>query len=313
MSTPHDGASDSAPNPFADSIKQRLFNRSKASGETLNIFLVRFSVERLLYRLSKSAHANDFILKGAVLFSIWADAPHRPTLDVDLLGFGEPSPENLTRVFQNICGVPVQHDGLVFAPSSVVVEPIRADSMYDGLRVRLLATLGKARIPMQIDVGFGDSIIPDAPTMQLPSLLDLPSAIMRTYPPETVIAEKLDAIVTRGMTNSRMKDYFDLWTLSCTMKFEFALLRQAIAATFQRRGTPWPSEMPAGLTNEFAQDSMKQIQWAAFTRKLGKGNAAPALSVVVTKLREFVWPLLVVQVLSNSDFMQWKPHGPWHA
>jgi len=119
--------------------------------------------------------------------------------------------------------------------------------------------------------------------------------------------------IKQRLFNSRMKDYFDLWTLSCTMKFEFALLRQAIAATFQRRGTPWPSEMPTGLTNEFAQDSMKQIQWAAFTRKLGKGNAAPSLSVVVTKLQEFVWPLLVVHDLSNSNFMQWNPHGPWHA
>ena len=308
-----DVVTDRSQSGLEQSIKQRLLNLSRTSGETFNIILVRYGIERFLYRLAQSPYADQFVLKGAVLFSIWAEKPHRPTQDVDLLGFGEPSPERLAAVFRDICAADVEADGLVFDPDTVDVQPIRADAVYDGMRVRLLATLGKARINLQIDVGFGDVVTPAASVLTLESMLALPSPALRAYPPETVVAEKFEAIVTLAMANSRMKDYFDLWTVSQTMSFDFEVLRQAVAATFQRGRTALVEMPPPGLTQAFATDAAKRAQWAAFIRKMGSNVAAPDLATVVERLGDFLLPLLDAGEGEVHGSSSWPPGGPWQS
>lgn len=293
---------------LAQSIKQRLLNFSRKHGEIFNIVLVRFTIERLLYRLTKSPHADQFVLKGATLFAVWSDKPHRPTQDVDLLGFGEASTDRLASIFRQICVVEVEPDGLRLDADSVRAEPIREDAIYDGIRIRMVAYLGTARIALQIDVGFGDAITPAPREMTFGPMLDLPAPRLRTYPPETVVAEKLDAIITLGMANSRMKDYFDLWTLGRTMAFSLTSLRAAAGATMERRGTSVPESLPIGLTDQFAKDESKQRQWSAFLRKVGDPKAGPALQTVVNEIREFLSP-----VMSPSPDVEhaWVPGGPW--
>ena len=198
---------------------------------------------------------------------------------------------------------------MVFDFESVSVEPIREDAIYDGHRVQMTAFLGNARIPIQVDVGFGDAITPGPCDMVFGPILDLPAPHMRAYPPETVIAEKLDAIVVRGMANSRMKDYYDLWTLSQTMTFSLAVLQEAAVATMERRGTPMPSSLPIGLTDDFAGDAAKQRQWAAFIRKIGDGHETPMLGEVVGQIRSFLAP--VILRADSSDNEDWLPGGPW--
>jgi len=197
----------------------------------------------------------------------------------------------------------------VFDPASVRVEPIREEAIYDGLRVRLVSFLGTARIAIQVDVGFGDAITPGPRVLTLGPMLDLPAPRLRTYPPETVVAEKLDAIIVLGMANSRMKDYFDLWTLRRTTALEMTPLRAAIVATLERRGRPKPSEAPVGLTDAFGEDESKRKQWAGFIRKMGDAGGAPSLAEVVGLVREFLEPVLA----PCADMLEarWPAGGPW--
>jgi hypothetical protein len=271
---------------------------------------MRYGVERLLYRMSRSPHADAFVLKGAMLFAIWADKPHRPTQDLDLLGFGSPSTERLARVFREICTTAVEADGLAFDPISVIARPIRADSVYDGIRLNVMATLGKARIPMQVDVGFGDSITPEPRRMAFGPLLDLPAPIVRTYPPETVIAEKLEAMLVLGLPNSRMKDYFDLWTLCRTMDFDGTILASAVTETIKRRRTTLPDGTPTGISESFGTDARKQAQWAAFLRKMGMAGG-PDLPTVVAQLHEFLMPLVSAARSGKAAHDRWTAGGPW--
>ena len=263
----------------------RLLDQARATGEESQFVLDRFAVERLLYRLSVSPHRDQFLLKGALLFALWFDAPHRPTRDADLLGFGPPDPDRLRAVITELCAIDCDDD-LRFDVSSIQVLPIRQEAAYEGLRARLVAILGGARCHVQWDVGFGDAVTPAPVDVDYPVLLeDMPAPRLRVYPRETVFAEKLEAIATLGIANSRMKDYFDLLALLREQTMESATLADAIRATFQRRGTAPPEGVPFGLTDAFATDAQKQSQWAAFLRR--NRLAAPALAAVVAELRAF--------------------------
>lgn len=284
----------------ATSIRARLKLRADASREDFNLLLTRYGLERLLYRLSISPHASQFLLKGALAFSLWFDHPHRPTRDADLLGFGPAEIDRLMSMFREISAIAVD-DGLQFDVASVRASKIREEAHYGGIRVEMNATLDRARIKLQVDVGFGDAVIPAATEIDYPVLLDdLPAPRLRAYPRETVCAEKLEAIVQFGMVNSRMKDYFDLLILAREGAIDKAMLARAVAATFHRRGTPIPDSLPIGLTSEFAADAQKQTQWSAFLAR--NRLQAPALLLVATELAQFFSePLSTARMATDSN------------
>jgi predicted nucleotidyltransferase component of viral defense system len=274
----------------AASVRARLLNVAKAQGVDFNQVLVRFALERILYRMTQSQHADRFLLKGALLFTLWYDMPHRATRDADLLGFGASDLASVAETFRDIAAVAVD-DGIAFDPASVTVEEIRKEAGYGGVRVIIAGELAKARCKTQIDVGFGDAVTPAPVDSVYPVLLDdLPAPKLRAYPTHTVIAEKLHAIALLGMTNSRLKDYFDLSVLLERETLDTDLLAQAIKATFERRGMSVPDAVPIGLTDEFAHDSSRQSLWLAFLKK----NDLPPepLPAIVDRLRSALAPAL---------------------
>ena len=277
-------------NDIAASVRARLLNVAKAQGVDFNQVLVRFALERILYRLTQSKYADRFLLKGALLFTLWYDMPHRATRDADLLGFGASDLASVAETFRDIAAVAVD-DGIAFDPASVTVEEIRKEAGYGGVRVIIAGELVKARCKTQIDVGFGDAVTPAPVDSVYPVLLDdLPAPKLRAYPTYTVIAEKLHAIRLLGMTNSRLKDYFDLSVLLERETLDTDLLAQAIKATFERRGMSVPDAVPIGLTDEFAHDSSRQSLWLAFLKK----NELPPepLPAIVDRLRSALAPAL---------------------
>jgi predicted nucleotidyltransferase component of viral defense system len=270
-------------NNVAASVRARLLNVAKAQGVDFNQVLVRFALERILYRLSQSEHADHFLLKGALLFTLWYDMPHRTTRDADLLGFGASDLESVAQTFRDIASVAVD-DGIVFDPDSVVAEEIRKDAGYAGARIFISGELDRARCKTQIDIGFGDAVTPGPVDATYPVLLaDLPAPRLRAYPVYTVVAEKLHAIAQLGMTNSRLKDYLDLSVLLDRETLDTDLLAQAIKATFERRGMAVPAELPVGLTDEFAHDPSRQALWQAFIKK--NELALEPLPTIVDRLR----------------------------
>jgi hypothetical protein len=276
---------------IAASVKARLQNVARKRGDDFNLLLLRYGIERLLFRLSQSAYAETFLLKGAMLFVIWDEKTHRPTRDLDLLGFGHSEKGDLVRVFQEVAGTPVLHDGIVFDPESVHAESIREDNVYGGIRIRLMGKIGSVEIPVQIDVGVGDAVTPAPETATFPALLDFPGPRVRIYPAYTVVAEKFEAMVKLGGANTRMKDFHDVWFLAARFDFDASTLREALEATFACRKTILPSP-PEPFTVEFANDPTKQAQWSAFLRRNGLAGIPPQFSDVVTVLRRFIEPVL---------------------
>jgi predicted nucleotidyltransferase component of viral defense system len=274
----------------AASVQARLLNIAKAEGRDFGQVLTKFSLERLLYRLSKSKHADSFLLKGALLFDLWFDVPLRPTRDIDLLGFGLAELPHVVGVFDDLCQMSVE-DGVVFLADSINAAEIRKEANYAGIRVSMVALLGNARTAIQVDIGYGDAVTPAPETAIYPVLLeDFPAPQLRVYPRYTVVAEKVETIATLGIANSRMKDYFDLWVLRQQGDFDSEVLRLAIAATFARRERPLPSQVPVGLSDAFAADQQKQRQWQAFLKK--NQLEQTELAVVVQALRDWLHPLL---------------------
>ena len=269
---------------LAASVRARLLNIAKTEGSDFNQVLVRFALERILYRLTRSPHADRFVLKGALLFTLWYDMPHRATRDVDLMGFGASDLASITQVFRDIAAITAD-DGIVFDPNSVIVEEIRKEAGYGGVRVIVAGELANARCRTQIDIGFGDAVTPGPVDSVYPVLLDdLPAPRLQAYPIYTVVAEKLHAIALLGMTNSRVKDYFDLSVMLERETLDDGLLAQAITATFERRGIAVPAELPVGLTDEFANDASRQALWNAFAKK--NGLEVEPLDVTVIRLRK---------------------------
>ena len=275
---------------LAASVRARLLNLAKAEQSDFNQLLVRFALERMLYRLSQSPFADQFLLKGALLFTLWYDQPHRPTRDADLLGFGSSDLASLRQTFMQIAGMEV-NDGIRFHPDSVQVDAIRKEAGYGGARVLIGGELANARCKTQIDIGFGDAVTPEPRNAIYPVLLaDLPAPALRTYPVYTVIAEKVHAIALLGMANTRLKDYLDLAILFERETLDPQILQSALQATFKRRGMAFPTTLPVGLTNEFSDDPARQAMWHSFLAK----NELPATSLpaVVSRLGARLQPLL---------------------
>lgn len=293
------------------SVRDRLLARAQDIGEDFNATLTRYAIERLLFRLGLSRHSADFIVKGAMLFELWPGLPRRPTQSLDLLGLGPASLPHLEDVFREICSLHVA-DGMSYDPTSVRASLVREDTRHHGIRLTMMARLDGARCRVRVNVSFGDRVTPAANDADLPAALpELGMARVRACPAETVVAEKLDAIAWFGLANSRVQDYFDLWAMARHLAFHGALLTQAIAATFQRRGTGWPGETAQGLGDAFARDAVKREQWQAFIAR--HALAAPRLEDVVASVRAFVLPAAVAAHAGAPCPGYWPPGGPWSA
>ncbi|OYU13028.1 MAG: hypothetical protein CFE38_05390 [Comamonadaceae bacterium PBBC1] len=266
------------------SVRARLLNKARAEKLDFSLVLTRYGLERLLYRLSISSSKDNFLLKGALLFDMWFDVPHRPTRDIDLLGFGLAEEPLVHATFREICGIACD-DAIVFDADSIRVAEIRKEANYSGLRVTLLGLLDGARCPVQIDIGYGDAVTPAPELANYPVMLEgQPTPKIRVYPRFTVVAEKFEGIVSLGMANSRLKDYFDLWVLLTTQALAPDMLQSAITATLARRQTKMPESIPIGLSPVFGNDPLKIKQWNAFLQK--NQLQAPPLNAVVALLCE---------------------------
>ncbi len=274
------------------SIRARLKNIAKEEKTDFNAVLTRYGLERLLYRIGQSEYANQYLLKGALLFNLWYDMPHRPTMDIDLLGFGNNELDYLTGVFKEICLISAD-DGIIFDEKSVAADTIKKEGGYTGARIELFAELSKARIKIQVDIGYGDVVTPGPIDSNYPVLIsDLPPPKIRTYPIYTVIAEKLHAIALLGMANSRLKDYLDLYVLLKNEDLDEKTLVDAIISTLTQRGMAVPENLPIGLTSEYSQDGSRQAMWNSFLNK-NEVELRP-LPEVVSSIGDFIQPIFVI-------------------
>jgi predicted nucleotidyltransferase component of viral defense system len=277
----------------AHSIAQRLLDVSKKSGDDYTLVSMRFATERLLYRIGQSAYSQKFILKGATLFLAWHGHSYRTTKDVDLLGFGKPDPERLIEIFKKLCLIDTSTiDGLVFLPKSLRARTIQNKQEYHGIRIDLRAMLGRARINLQIDVGYGDAVTPKPEKITFPTLLELPAPVIMAYPRYTALAEKFMALVVLGMENSRMKDFYDICVMFRTMEFNVKILAKTMRATFAARHNALPHEMPVALSDEFANDERKVTQWKAFANRSNLSIPVGQLSDVIREIRARLLPVL---------------------
>ncbi len=294
----------------AASVRQRLQNVARKTNRPFQEVLEYFAMERFLYRLASSKHAGRFVLKGALMFRVWNAPASRPTRDIDLLGRMNSEVTEVVPVFKDVCNQMVEPDGLIFHTDSVAGQAIKEDADYAGVRVTFRATLQNSRIAMQIDIGFGDVLTPAAVAMDYPTILDLPPPRLKGYCRETVVAEKFEAMVKLGLTNSRMKDFYDIWLLSQKFDFDGSVLSNAITRTFSHRKTQILAA-PMALTPAFADDTQKQTQWRAFLRKTHLTEVPTALPDVITVLASLLLPIAHAIVKSHEFNQTWKAPGPW--
>jgi predicted nucleotidyltransferase component of viral defense system len=299
------------PRNLSASVRQRLLNIAKRDGEAFDLVLTRYALERLLYRLGQSRYRDQFLLKGAMLFAVWGGESHRPTRDVDLLGFGTSELSYVMKVFQDICREAVDADGLEFIPDTVRAMEFREDQEYQGVRVLFEAHLDNAVIPIQIDIGYGDAVTPAPEDITYPTVLDFAAPRLRAYPLYTVVAEKFQAMVWLGIANSRMKDFYDIWIIMQKFPFEGDVLSAAIKATFDRRKTPLPTEAPLALTSSFANDAAKQTQWKAFLRKNALSADNLTFPNIITALHDFLMPPTLASAKGWAFNANWPAGGSW--
>jgi predicted nucleotidyltransferase component of viral defense system len=291
-------------------IQQRLLDLSRDRGETYEYKLTRYGIERLLYRLSKSEFRDQFILKGAMLFSVWLDRPHRPTKDIDMLGYGEFSRERLQKIFRSFCEIEVEPDGLTFDPETIRIEENRDTQAYGGYRIKMLGRLGRTEIPVQIDIGLGDAVTPEAETITLHTLLGMPEPVLKSYPRVTFVAEKLHPMVVLGIVSGRVQDHYDIWILARESTFDGNLLSQAIRNTFDRRKTPIPFGLPSGLSDEYVEDH--EDLWAGFLKRSDLEGSGLQLKQVVDLLKIFLIPPMDAAARGEKFDHDWI-NGKWQT
>lgn len=294
----------------AASIRARLLELARRSGRDFQLVLTNYTLERLLYRLSVSKHKKRFVLKGALLFMAWLKDPFRPTRDVDFLGHGDAEAAALAAVFKQVMSQAVPEDGIVFDVDAIEAAAIREDARYGGIRIETTASLERARVPVRVDVGFGDAITPGAIEIDYPTLLHGPAPHLLAYPPETVVAEKLEAIASLGLANSRMKDFYDLAMIARHFEFDGAVLVEAVKATFKRRGTPIPKEMPDGLGEQFVSGLETQTRWRSFITRDRLALGATDFPKIVSEIVRFVIPVLRAAGDREKVPRHWKASGP---
>lgn len=301
-----------SPANIAASVKARLQNKASESKKPTNDLLRLYGMERFLYRLSKSEHSEKFVLKGALLFMVWEpDYERRTTMDIDLLGFTENSLENLVAIAKQVCEAEVEEDGIEFDSESIRVGRIKEDADYEGVRILINAFLERSRIPIQIDIGFGDALVPGAIPGTVPTLLDFPAPKLRCYHQLTAIAEKFQAMIKLGELNSRMKDFYDIWNIIQHEEIDGAELQKACGATFEQRETLFDLEVRF-FSENFSEALGKETQWTAFVRKQGLEDVAPAgFEEVVGILQTFFRPMVESQLSGKVFSARWKTSGQW--
>lgn len=298
------------PTDMAASVRGRLQQQSKETSRPFEELMQYYAMERLLYRLSESSYADKFVLKGALMLVAWQASTFRPTRDIDLLGRGPSDVDSMTRVFKEVCIQKVEEDGLVFDPDSIQGRVIKEDADYEGVRVTFRGYLQKSRLSMQIDVGFGDVIVPEPVLSDFPTLLDFAAPKLYHYPRETTVAEKFEAMVKLEELNSRMKDFFDIWLLSRQFDYDGRTLCEAIRRTFAHRGTPVTAS-PVAWMEEFADNPLKQTQWAGFLRKSRLIDAPASFGEVVKGVLGFLQPPARAIELAMGFDKYWSAPGPW--
>jgi len=300
-----------SPVNVAQSVHQKLLTHAKNEGRPFNELLQHYAIERFLYRFGRSEHAEKLLLKGALLLRVWKIPMARPTMDIDVLGRTEGTREGLTAVLRDCMVANVDDDGMLYDPDTLTTEAITLDADYQGWRIRFRASLGKARVSMQVDVGIGDIVYPSPIWVDYPVLLDQPAPRLLAYTPENAIAEKYQAMVELDMANSRMKDFHDVWTLAANLQFDGKQLSEAIRRTFERRKTALPTFAPAAFTPAFFEDSTKQIQWRAFLSKGLGARESILLADVIDALRRFLIPPTEALLARKAFATHWPQGGPW--
>lgn len=298
------------PTNVAASIRARLLADAQKRHEDFNLTLQRYATERFLFRLGESRHRTRFVLKGAVLFGVWDGSMYRATRDVDFAGYGESDSGSIVDAIREVCSVR-DDDGIEFLTDTVRVDPIRDEGEYGALRLRVTALLDTARISMQVDIGFGDAIVPDPQEVEYPTLLDGKPPRVRAYPREAVITEKVHAMVILGAANSRMKDFYDLFVLSSRFVFDGDVLARAIVATFERRDTPIPRDQPVALSSAFYADASRATQWRRYLERNSLSGALADFTAVGEALSEFLMRPLNAAAQGTTLGASWPPNGPW--
>jgi hypothetical protein len=297
----------------AASIRARLFNHARQHGDDFQRVLTRYAIERLLFRLSQTEAAEQYVLKGAMLFVTWPEHVFRPTGDLDLLGHGDPDSVAISELFTRICQAEVSEDGIVFDPATLKVEPIREADKYQGVQLSLKGQLAKAIAHVQVDIGFGDHVYPPPTRQNFPSLLpDMPAPNILMYPPETVVAEKFEAIIRFGEANGRVKDFHDIWVTTRTFPFELPNLVEAVTGTLRRRETAFPIEMPVGLTMAFAAIAEEKGLWTGFLRRNPPTLKPPPFLELQEELRRFFGPVISALARPEGARGRWdSDSGTW--
>ena len=294
----------------AASVRQKLLNRARETGRPFDELLIHYAMERFLYRLSVSEHRDRFILKGALMLTVWEIEPPRTTRDIDLLGHMENSVDVIADIMREVCMQDMEQDGLRFDPATVTSEQIIEHGMYEGVRIGLRGYLKNAEVVMRLDIGFGDPVVPAPAVLDYPTILDMPKPVLRGYTRESAIAEKFQAMVKLGEINSRMKDFYDIQLLARQFDFDGDVLSEAIRRTFEQRNTPLPADTLV-FQSSFAEQDARQNQWRAFIRRQRLESAPERFPDVVQTIRAFLEP--VMQSLTRDEVFtgRWRAQGPW--
>ena len=297
-----------SPRNIPASVRQRLLNRARNDRRPFSELLQYYAMERFLYRLSQSTHANRFILKGALMLRVWRSPELRPTMDIDMLGKTSNEEVDIIAQIRDILAVDVEADGLTFDPDSIQAEQITEDADYEGIRIRFRGALNSARINMQIDIGFGDIVYPEPEESDFPTMLNYPEPRLLCYSRESSIAEKFETMVKLGVLNSRMKDFYDIWLLSRQFDFDGASLAEAIRLTFGQRDTELPAKVEI-FTESFIDE--KQVQWAAFLRRLQQDHVPTSFREIMASVDSFLSPVIAAFSSGKPYPTNWTAPGPW--
>jgi len=293
------------------SIRARLQNKAKETNRPFSEILQYYGMERFLYRVSRSKYADRFILKGALMFTVWQVPERRTTLDIDFSARYDNQIVSIERMIKDVCRVFVIPDGLIFDPQTVKGQRIREDVDYEGVRIKFRGFLERSRIAMQIDVGFGDVIYPKPRVIDYPVILDFPKPHLRGYPVESVVSEKFETMVKLGLLNSRMKDFYDIWLMMRRFDFNGSKFSEALKRTFSHRKTLLPKYRPLFAEEIYDDKSDRQILWKAFLKKGNIKHAPEKLSTTAREIEEFLNKPLDAIEKRQKFGKEWRMPGQW--